>query len=126
MLERLLRRQEELRFTGATLRRFANASSCGRQWLDVVADLQREVAMEFGFMSATGIAAAVRRMQTAHVARPELAPLSVYARGNLAEEGSLQLGQVVPDVSLMTLSGQSSSLRDWCGDLTVICAGSWT
>ena len=126
MVERLLRRQEELRFSEATLRRFANATRCGRQWLDVVGDLQREVAMELGFRTAEGIATAVRRMQTAHVARPELAPLSVYARGNLAEEGHLQLNEAVPDVRLVTLKGESSTLSDWCGDLTVICAGSWT
>mmetsp|Transcript_48877 Transcript_48877/g.90161 ORF Transcript_48877/g.90161 Transcript_48877/m.90161 type:complete len:442 (-) Transcript_48877:560-1885(-) len=126
LLEKMLRRQEELRFAPETLERMRACTAAGGQWLDVVRDMQREVAIEHGFCSAEGIAMAVRRMQTAHVTKPELAKLSVYARANLAENGTLQPGQVLPAVPLIGLDGQPSMLKDWCGDLTVVCAGSWT
>lgn len=126
LLEKLLRCQEERRFAAETLERMRACTASGGEWLDVVHDLQREVAMEHGFRSAVGIAAAVRRMQTAHVAAPDLAKLSVYARANLAEDGALQCGQPWPDVPLVGLDGRASMLREWCGDLTVVCAGSWT
>ena len=126
LLEQMLRRQEELRFAEETKERMRACTACGGEWLDVVGDMQREVAIEHGFRSAVGIALAVRRMQTAHTERPELAKLSVYARANLAEYGTLQPGQALPDVPLVTLDGQPSILKDWCGELTVVCAGSWT
>lgn len=122
----MLKRQEELRFAPGTLERMRACTASGGEWLDVVRDIQREVAMESGFTSAIGIATAVRRMQTAHTVAPELAKLSVYARANLAEDGALQPGQPLPNVALVGLDGQTSMLKDWCGDLTVVCAGSWT
>ena len=126
LLERMLRRQEELRFAPETLERMRACTASGGEWLDVVRDLQREVAIESGFRSAVGIAAAVRHMQTAHTVAPKLAKLSVYARANLAEDGFLKPGMPLPDVALVGLDGQSKRLKDWCGDLTVVCAGSWT
>ena len=122
----MLRRQEELRFAPGTLKRMEACAASGGEWLDVVLDLQREVAMESGFRSEKGIAKAVRRMQTAHTVAPDLAHLSVYARANLAKDGALQPGQALPDLALVGLDGRSSKLKDWCGDLTVVCAGSWT
>lgn len=122
----MLRRQEERRFEPQTLERIRLCTDAGGEWLDVVRDLQREVAIECGYHSVTGIAEAVQRMRTAHVARPEMSGLSVYARANLANVGGMQVGDLWPDVPLATLDGSASSLRDWCGPLTVICAGSWT
>ncbi|CAE7834896.1 RUB1 [Symbiodinium necroappetens] len=126
LLERMLRRQEELRFAPETLERMRACTASGGEWLDVVRDLQREVAIESGFRSAVGISTAARRMQTAHTVAPKLAKLSVYARANLAEDGFLKPGQPLPDVALVDLDGQSKRLKDFCGDLTVVCAGSWT
>jgi hypothetical protein len=126
LLEKLLRCQEERRFAPEALERMRACTASGGEWLDVVRDMQRKVVMENGFRSAAGIAAAVRRMPTAHMAAPDLAKLSVYARSNLAEDGGLQPGQPWPDVPLVGLDGQASMLREWCGDLTVVCAGSWT
>ena len=120
LLEKLLRSQEQRRFAPETLERMRACTATGGEWLDVVRDLQREVAIDEGFRFALGI------MQTAHTTAPELAKLSVYARANLAENGLLQTGQLWPDVPLVGLDGQRTSLKDWCGDLTVVCAGSWT
>lgn len=118
--------QETRRFTAETLDRMRACTLAGGEWIDVVRDMQREIALESGFKSVMGIAAAVHRMRTAHVATPELAKLSVYARANLAQDGSLRHGDPWPNVSIWTLNGTMTSLADWCGDLTVICAGSWT
>lgn len=122
----MLRRQEELPFAPETLERMRSCTASSGEWLDVVRDLQREVAIESGFRSAAGIETAVRRMQVAHTVKPELAKLSVYARANLAEDGTLKPGDPLPDVPLVGLDGQISMLKEWCGDLTVVCAGSWT
>jgi len=65
-------------------------------------------------------------MRTAHVAHPELKELSVYARCNLAEDGSLKVGDEWPNVNLWTLGGKQKGLKEMAGDLTVICSGSWT
>ena len=122
----MLKRQEHLRFAPETIERMQACTASGGQWLDVVHDMQREVAIESGFRSSVGIAAAVRRMQTAHTAAPELATQSVYARENIAQDGSQQPGQALPDVPLVGLDGNNWMLKDWCGDLTVVCAGPWT
>lgn len=126
LLIRMLELQERRRFMPETLERMHARTLAGGEWLDVVRDIQREVAMEFGFRSVTGIATAVQRMRTAHTASPELARLSVYARANLAEDGTLQTGNRWPDVPLWTLEGTAIALSACCGDLTVVCAGSWT
>mmetsp|Transcript_16856 Transcript_16856/g.39153 ORF Transcript_16856/g.39153 Transcript_16856/m.39153 type:complete len:123 (-) Transcript_16856:584-952(-) len=122
----MLRRQEELRFAPETLERMKACSASAGEWLDVVRDMQREVAMEHGFRSAFGIASAARRMQTAHTSTPAFAKLSVYARANLAQSGTLEPGQPLPNVPLVGLDGKTSMLKDWCGDLTVVCSGSWS
>jgi len=122
----MLRRQEERRFAPETLARMHACTLAGGEWLDVVRDLQREVAMESGFWSALGITAAVHRMRTAHTTTPELAHISVYARANLAEDGIMRAGDLWPDTPLWTLDSAAATLRAWCGPLTVICAGSWT
>lgn len=122
----MLQRQEAQRFAPETLRRMEVRTAAGEEWIDVVEDLQREVAIEFGFTSALGIATAVHAMRTAHVRRPELAALSVYARCNLAEEGALAAGGACPDVPLFTLAGERRELRRWLGPTTVVAAGSWT
>lgn len=122
----MLREQEMRRFDPRTLERMRARSLAGGEWLDVVADLQREVAIDAGFRSVVGIAAAVHRMRTAHVDKPELAGLSVYARANLAGDGPLAVGAQWPDVPLRRLDGTKTSLRAECKELTVIAAGSWT
>lgn len=122
----MLQEQEARRFAPETLARMRACTLAGGEWLDVVRDMQREVAMESGFRSALGIAAAVQRMRTAHATAPSLSHLSVYARANLAEDGTLQPKDLWPDVPLWSLEGAAASLRTRCGPLTVICAGSWT
>ncbi|CAE7885345.1 TU20 [Symbiodinium microadriaticum] len=117
LLERMLRRQEELRFAPETLERMRACTASGGEWLDVVRDLQREVAIESGFRSAVGISTAARRMQTAHTVAPKLAKLSVYARANLAEDGFLKPGQPLPDVALVDLDGQSKRLKAHATDV---------
>lgn len=126
MLIRFLQRQEELRFSNELLDRIRCCTAAGGQWLDVVRDMQREVAYEFGFRSCAGVALAVHAMRTAHVANPSLAHLSVYSRVNIAEEGSLQVGCQWPNVPVVSLDGSLSNLKDYCKPLTVVCAGSWT
>lgn len=126
VLIRMLELQEKRRFSPETIERMHAKTLAGGEWLDVVRDIQREIAIEFGFKSVIGIAAAVQRMRTAHTASPELTSLSVYARANLAENGTLRAGDQWPNVPLWTLEGKVLSLNAWCGNLTVVCAGSWT
>jgi hypothetical protein len=122
----MLQRQEELRFSEQVIQRMHCCTFAGGQWLDVVHDLQREVAYEFGFRSSSGISSAVHAMRTAHVSKPDLAKLSVYSRINIAEMGSLGIGCKWPDVPLINLDSAPCYLRDYCKSLTVLCAGSWT
>lgn len=123
----MLRDQEARRFDPRTLERMRARSLVGGEWLDVVEDLQRETAMAAGFRSVLGIAAAVHRMRTAHVDRPDLAHLSVYARANLAADGALEAGARWPDVPLRRLDSTRTSLRaEASSALTVIASGSWT
>lgn len=122
----MLQKQEARRFAPETLERMRARTLAGGEWLDVVHDIQREVALESGFKSVLGIAAAVQRMRTAHVTAPELSHISVYARANIAENGALLAGDQWPDVPLWSLDGTAGTLMSWCGALTVVCAGSWT
>lgn len=126
LLVRMLKVQEERRFASEMIARFEARAALGGEWIDVVADLQREVAIDCGFVSAEGISKAVHQMRVAHISDPSLAQYSVYARHNLAEDGALRDGQAWPDVRLFALDGSNSPLSVWCGKLTVICAGSWT
>lgn len=126
LLERMLRAEEARRFDPRTIERMRAKTLAGGEWLDVVADLQREIALAAGFRSVVGIASAVHRMRTAHVGRPDLAPLSVYGRANLAADGALAAGARCPDVPLRALDGARTSLHRETGTLTVIAAGSWT
>lgn len=126
LLVRMLQRQEERRFAPETLECMRMHTLAGGTWLDVVNDLQREIAIESGFRSSLGIATAVQRMRTAHAKSSQFGTLSVYARANLAENGSLEPGSKWPNVPLRSLDGVAACLADYCAPLTVICAGSWS
>jgi hypothetical protein len=122
----MLQEQELRRFAPETLQRMHARTLAGGDWLDVVSDIQREIAIGHGFSSTLGIGAAVQEMRIAHVSHPQLAHCSVYARANLAVEGTLQCGDQLPNLPLWSLDGVVKNSKDYCAPLTVICAGSWT
>jgi len=126
----MLQREEVLRASPEGLRRMAAA----REWLDVAEEIQREVVREFGLPEEAGLA--LLRSSTHRF--PELRVLAVYARNNLARDGSLVEGDVCPDVNLLCNGHASStswedsrlvSLHDLVAEAavaTVLCAGSYS
>lgn len=118
----MLEREEELRWAQPTLLRMAEAS----EWLHVAEELQQQVVCEFGYPPEQE-AWAIAELRAAHIIHPELAEISVWARNNLARNGSLQNGSDVPDVPLFAQEGAASLLEvlDPVRPTVLVC-GSWS
>jgi len=118
----MLEREEELRWAPNILQKMRVSS----EWLDVAEELQLQVVREFGYHPERECWA-LAEMRGAHIRHPELAQLSVWARNNIARDGTLSEGDEVPDVTLFGYGG-STSLHQVLDDErpTVLLCGSWS
>lgn len=118
----MLEREEALRWAPETLQRMAEA----REWLYVAEELQLQVVREFGYHPEDE-RWAVSELRCAHVRHPELGEISVWARNNLARDGSLREGAEIPHVPLFGKEGPTT-LLDAIDPMkpTVLVCGSWS
>ena len=101
----ILVRENELRLSPDTQRRFRNISKKPDGWLSVVEDLQLQVAREFNLPH--DVALKVMRDAESLVPKSEeglleqIKEASLYRKYNRCIDGCLQVGDSPPDVSLV-------------------------
>lgn len=118
-IKAILRRENELRLAPETQRLFAAAAKTvgGSGWLDVVEDLQRHVAKEFGLSEQVGLDA-MRRAEALLPGDPEVKEISLYRKFNRCVDGDLAVGDVAPDAHLLSV-GTGPGVGRGCKATTV-------
>mmetsp|Transcript_1287 Transcript_1287/g.2538 ORF Transcript_1287/g.2538 Transcript_1287/m.2538 type:complete len:127 (+) Transcript_1287:990-1370(+) len=126
----MLRRENELRLAPSTQQLFKAAAVKPAGWLDVVEQLQRHVAAEFGVSERVGLDA-MRRAEALLPGDEEVREISLYRKFNRCVDGCVQEGDATPDAVLHRVSdGGASSLHELLGGAagaaTVVFAASYS
>jgi hypothetical protein len=104
----MLRRECELRCSEATQVLFGQR---GHDCDDIYRTLQQQVVREFGFTEDLDWGVAILRAASAlYPDDPDIRDAAFYIKYNRACVGTLQENDSVPDVQLVTLDGQRTSL----------------
>ena len=114
-LKAILKRENDLRLCDETQRRFKLASVRPDGWLQVVEQLQRQVAAEFGLSEAVGLAA-MRHATQLLPDDPEVIELSLYRKFNRCVDGNLDTGDCAPDAALLPLAAVRGAASGSSGD----------
>jgi hypothetical protein len=123
-LRGLLHRENAARLSPATQALYAAAEA--RQdtdWMEVTDALQRRLLREAG-VPPLSEAAALRALRAATHTYPALASIPLYVRHQRARAGELAPGPAAPDVPLLTLAGERTSLLAAAQQLRAPPAGS--
>lgn len=93
----MLKRENELRLSEDTQRRFAEAERSGsKDWIDVAREIQKGILIEFNIEPTERALLAYRCAANKH-------GISLYVIYNRAREGELKVGSDAVDVSLVTV-----------------------
>lgn len=99
--------------------------------MDVIAHLQTQLIKQAIGDDATDqeIQHGLNILRSAHQLYDydEFHNLSLYVRHNRAKQGHLKVGDLAPDVQLLNMNGESTSLLSYCHDRPLLLiAGSYT
>lgn len=110
----ILVRENELRLSQDTQRRFRNISKQPDGWLSVVEDLQLQVAKEFNLPNEI----ALKVMRSAETLVPtsekivleQIKQISLYRKYNRCIDSHLEVGDMPPNISLVHSTSTSSKV----------------
>jgi len=109
MLERMLKREEELRTCEATQKEMARVQEHGAgDWMQVVEGLQRQVCDEFSVEHKAGLDALRNATRLFPEHADQLRKISLYRRHNRAFAGDLQVGMPCPIPHLLSSCGTAA------------------
>ena len=109
----MLKVEETLRLSQAYISECSRVKDEVNGWLRVTGELQELVASHFGFNDEISNMFAVNLMRSAHNTYrddPKFSEVSVYVRNNLAEKGSINMGDDVIDLEISSINESSVSL----------------
>lgn len=106
LLAAMLRRENELRLHPQVQEVYGNIGDDEEEMSRFTTALQAHVASEFNVDTIVGI----ELIRSASSLFPEAAKLAHYVRHNRSFTGSLSVGDEAPDVSLSTLTGETTKL----------------
>jgi hypothetical protein len=97
-------------------------------WLELNAQIQKDIANRNGFVSDIECDLAINRLRRARYLFPNnivFQTVPVYVRENKANQGSLNLGDPIPDIVIHDLNGAPIKLIDLASDpIPLIVIGS--
>lgn len=103
-IKNMLRMENELRLCDRTMEYYNEARRAGRDPMEVPVQIQREVARAFNLSEDIALAA-MRCAETLPQMSPqdvaEVKEISHYRKFNRCQDGSLQVGDSLPDVPLV-------------------------
>lgn len=123
---RMLRRENELRLSEETQRRYAEAEQSGlHDWMRVTEKLQEQVCREI--IPEIDLATALRILRGAQALYPsdaEVLSIPLYVKYNRNRQGDLREGQPAPNVTLHDIRGKAVPLLDAgrCGAASTLAA----
>jgi len=124
----LLKRENDLRLSPEIQEKFRVANQVRPDgWLTIVPKVHRQLAKEFDI----ALAVVQEALMTAEkfVSTDIANDISLYRKYNRCKDGSLEVGDAPPDVSLVRMDGEQTSLHDFMPplpSLLVVFAGSYT
>jgi len=107
ILIKMLQREEEIRLSTEYIEKCTEVASEPNGWLRISADVQKQVAAEFGYISEIENDIAINQMRRAQYIYPDeplFRTISVYVRNNLATKGKYLPNDIVPDILIHQLS----------------------
>jgi len=114
ILVKMLQREEDIRTSTEYITKCDEVASEPNGWLRISADVQKQVAAEFGFISEIENDIAVNQMRRAQYIYPDeplFRTIPVYVRNNLANKGKYSANDKVPDIILHQLNKVSEDLQ---------------
>ncbi len=87
-------------------------------WLTVTANVQKQIAKDFGFDDDINNDIAVNDLRRAHETYPNNAIFqnSIYVRNNKANIGNLKVDDIIPNITLHTIDNEKILLNDIIND----------
>ena len=103
----MLQREEEIRFSPEYIDKCTEVAYELNGWLRISAEVQKQVATEFGYISEIENDIAINQMRRAQYIYPDeplFKTIPVYVRNNLATKGKFSTNDIVPDIILHKLN----------------------
>jgi hypothetical protein len=103
ILIQMLQREEEIRLSAEYINKCTEVASEPNGWLRISAEVQKQVAAEFGYISEIENDIAINQMRRAQYIYPDeplFRTIPVYVRNNLAAKGKYLPNDIVPDIIL--------------------------
>jgi len=125
----MLKREDELRLSAEVQKQFANPNF---DTIHVAAQVQEQVAMEFGFEDIQEAVSMIRCAPKLYPDNPELVKIPHYLKFNRSKQGNLKVNDIVPNSNLTFLDGSQITLYDYMDTYLnnnkpiIITAGSYT
>ncbi len=109
-IKKMLIRENELRLCVDTQLRFEAVREQPDGWLQVVEELQMQVAREFGLLDAVGLLA-LRGAEQLLPGDKEVISISLYRKFNRCQDGRLSVGSPAPDAPLHPMHALQDTAR---------------
>jgi hypothetical protein len=113
-LIKMLKMEETIRFSPEYITKCDEVADEVNGWLRISAEVQKQVAENFGFKSQIENDIAVnhmRRAQHLYPDEPLFKTISVYVRQNLATKGKYQISDIVPNIQLHQNNNSNDSVN---------------
>ena len=120
----MLYRETELRLSSEVQERFRHGD-----WLEIVGELQHQIAKEHGFIEPGEQSLAVEYIRTARSKFPgeeEMCSIPIYVKYNRARQGELSEGDQVPNIALFDPESPKWIHLTEMNGIQVFLAGSYT
>jgi hypothetical protein len=111
----MLKEEEKRRFSSEYQIACTAVKHIPNGWLDITAKMQQSIATDFGFDDEISNDIAcnhLRRAQYMYPNDPEFKSIPVYVRENKANEGTLKVGDDIPNVVLYDMNHNKRLLHD--------------
>lgn len=129
LLEKMIEEEEQIRTSKYYQDKCTEVKNIPNGWLTVTEDIQKNIVKKYGFTDQMSCDVACNMARRAHILFPNNKKFRdrVQTRNNKAIQGCLEVGNIVPNVSLYDLNNDSTSLHEITGNTTtIIFAGSQT
>lgn len=114
MLEKMAIEEEAVRTSKAYQDKCTAVKHIPNGWLDVTAQVQKDIAIQNGFTDEMSCEIACNMLRTAHLLYPLnelLKTIPLYVRNNKANKGTLSSGDTAPEMDLYDFDGKTVKLH---------------
>lgn len=117
-LEKMAIQEEKIRMSKEYQDACSKVKDIPDGWLTVTANVQKQIAKDFGFDDDINNDIAVNDLRRAHETYPnnQIFQNSIYVRNNKANIGNLKVDDIIPNITLHTIDNEKILLNDIIND----------